>query len=200
MKLYPYNCSEQLSSRGLTLLHLLPQLSEADSEEARTLIPDIIHALYARQRSDGGFTYWSGGNVSDSWVSSMAGQFLVEASAAGFEVQPDVIGNWKKFQTNLSQAYRLAGNAAFSQLDECYRLYSMAVAGEPLNAAMNRLKEAGSLDSRAEWMLAAAYAVAGKTKQAQELMANEAAGEYGAADFTYGSGLRDKALVLKYSR
>ena len=197
MKNYPYNCSEQLSSRGLTLLHLLPQLSEADAEEAKAIIPDIIHALYARQRSDGGFTYWSGGNVSDSWVSSMAGQFLTEASAAGFEVQPDVIGNWKRFQTNLSQAYRLAGNAAFSQLDECYRLYSLAVAGEPLNAAMNRLKEAGSLDSRAEWMLAAAYAVAGKTKQAQELMAKEAAGEYGAADFTYGSGLRDKALVLQ---
>ena len=28
-------------------------------------------------------------------------------------------------------------------------------------------------------------------------MANEVAGEYGAADFTYGSGLRDKALVLQ---
>ena len=197
MKNYPYSCSEQLSSRGLAMLHLLPQLSEKDSEEARATIPEIIHALYARQRSDGGFTYWSGGNVSDSWVSSMAGQFLSEAAAAGFEVQPAVLGNWKRFQTNLSQAYRLAGNAAFSQLDECYRLYSMAVAGEPLTAAMNRLKEAGSLDSRAEWMLAAAYVVSGKTKQAKELMAREAAGEYGSADFTYGSGLRDKALVLQ---
>ena len=162
MKNYPYSCSEQLSAKGLTMLHLLPQLSEADSQEARELIPGIIHQLYARQRSDGGFSYWSGGNVSDSWASSMAGQFLSEAAAAGFEVQKDVLTNWQRFQTNLSQAYRLAGNAAFSQLDECYRLYSLAVAGAPANAAMNRLKESGKLEGRAEWMLAAAYAVAAR--------------------------------------
>ena len=199
MKNYPYSCSEQLSAKGLTMLHLLPQLSEADSQEARELIPGIIHQLYARQRSDGGFSYWSGGNVSDSWASSMAGQFLSEAAAAGFEVQKDVLTNWQRFQTNLSQAYRLAGNAAFSQLDECYRLYSLAVAGAPANAAMNRLKESGKLEGRAEWMLAAAYAVSGKVKTAQEIVAKGAAstGEYGAADFTYGSSLRDKAVVLQ---
>ena len=199
MKNYPYSCSEQLSSKGLTMLHLLPQLSEADSQEARELIPGIIHQLYARQRSDGGFSYWSGGNASDTWASSMAGQFLAEAAAAGFEVQKDVLTNWQRFQTNLSQAYRLAGNAVFNQLDECYRLYTLAVAGAPANAAMNRLKESGKLEGRAEWMLAAAYAVSGKVKTAQEIVAKGVAstGEYGYADFTYGSSLRDKAVVLQ---
>ena len=110
-----------------------------------------------------------------------------------------MLGNWQRFQTNLSQAYRLAGNAAFSQLDECYRLYTLAVAGAPANAAMNRLKESGKLEGRAEWMLAAAYAASGKTSQAKEIIAKGAAstGEYGAADFTYGSSLRDKAVVLQ---
>ncbi len=199
MKNYPYNCTEQISARGLTMLHLLPQLSEADSEQARELIPGLIHQLYARQRSDGGFSYWSGGNTSDTWASSMAGQFLAEAAAAGFEVQKDVIGNWKRFQNNLSQAYRLAGNAAFSQLDECYRLYTLAVAGAPANAAMNRLKESGKLEGRAEWMLAAAYAVSGKVKTAQEVVDKDVAssGEYGAGDFTYGSSLRDKSVLLQ---
>ena len=199
MKNYPYDCSEQLSSRGLTLLHLLPQLSEADAKEARALIPDIIHQLYGRQRGDGGFAYWPGSNRSDSWVSSMAGQFLAEASAAGFEVQPGVIGNWKRFQGNLSRAYRYAGNAFFSQIDECYRLYSLAAAGAPDNAAMNRLKESGGLDGRAAWMLAAAYAAGGKVKQAKEIVAKEntVTGEYTAADFTYGSRLRDKSVILQ---
>jgi uncharacterized protein YfaS (alpha-2-macroglobulin family) len=199
MKNYPYSCSEQLSAKGLTMLHLLPQLSEADSQEARELIPGIIHQLYARQRSDGGFSYWSGGNVSDTWASSMAGQFLSEAVAAGFEVQKDVLTNWQRFQNNLSQAYRFAGNAVFSQLDECYRLYTLAVAGEPANAAMNRLKESGKLEGRADWMLAAAYAVSGKVKTAQEIVAkgSTSTGEYGGADFTYGSSLRDKAVVLQ---
>ena len=197
MKNYPYDCTEQLSSRGLTMLHMLPLLSEADAQEARNLIPGIIRQIYARQRSDGGFSYWSNVGYSQSWVSSMAGQFLVEAAAAGFDVQPSVIANWKRFQGNLSQAYRYAGNAVFSQIDECYRLYSLAVAGAPSDAAMNRLKETGGLDSRAEWMLAAAYAVAGKTKQAKELMTKECAGEYGATDVTFGSSLRDKAVVLQ---
>ena len=197
MNNYPYSCTEQISSRGLTLLHLLPQLSDADAAQAREIIPDLIRQLYARQRSDGGFAYWTGAGRSDSWASSMAGQFLAEAASAGFEVQPDVIGNWKRFQGSLSQAYRFAGDAAFSQLDECYRLYTMAVAGAPDAAAMNRLKETGSLDSRAEWMLAAAYAVSGRTKQAKELMTREVSGDYGAADFTYGSTLRDKAVVLQ---
>ena len=197
MKNYPYSCTEQISSRGLTMLHLLPQLSEADAALARETIPDLIRQLYARQRSDGGFAYWNGAGSSDSWASSMAGQFLAEAAAAGFEVQADVIGNWKNFQGNLSKAYRFAGDAAFSQMDECYRLYTVAVAGSPDNAAMNRLKETGSLDSRAEWMLAAAYAVSGRMTQAKELMSREVSGEYGVADFTYGSSLRDKAVVLQ---
>ena len=196
MKDYAYDCTEQLSSRGLTMLHLLPLLSEAEAREARSLIPGIIRQLYARQRSDGGFAYWRGSGYSQPWASSMAGQFLSEASAAGFEVQPSVLGNWKRFQGNQSQAYRYAGNA-YNQLDECYRLYSLAVAGAPSNAAMNRLKEGGQLDSRAEWMLAAAYAVTGKTKQAKELMARACSGDYDAADITFGSGLRDKALVLQ---
>ena len=199
MKNYPYNCSEQLAARGLTMLHLLPQLSEADSQEARELIPGIIHQLYARQRSDGGFSLWSGGSTSDTWASSMTGQFLTEAAAAGFEVQKDVVSNWQRFQNNLSQAYRLAGNAAFSQLDECYRLYTLAVAGAPSNAAMNRLKESEQLEGRAQWMLAAAYAVSGKVKTAQEIVDKGVAstGEYGPADFTYGSSLRDKSVLLQ---
>ena len=199
MKNYPYNCTEQISARGLTMLHLLPQLSEADSQQAREIIPTLIHQLYARQRSDGGFSYWTGGNSSDTWASSMAGQFLAEASAAGFEVQKGVVDNWKRFQNNLSQAYRLAGNAVFSQLDECYRLYSLAAAGAPSNAAMNRLKESGKLEGRAEWMLAAAYAASGKVKTAQEIVDKgaETTGEYDGRDFTFGSSLRDKTVLLQ---
>ena len=199
MKNYQYGCTEQISARGLVSLHLLPQLSEADSEQARNLIPVLVHQLYARQRSDGGFSYWNGGTVSDSWASSMAGQFLSEAAAAGFEIQASVVDAWKRFQTNLSQAYRFAGTAAYSQLDECYRLYTLAVAGAPALAAMNRLKETGQLDNRAEWMLAAAYAVSGKVTQAQEIVAKgrEAAGTYDGSDFTFGSDLRDKAVVLQ---
>ena len=64
---------------------------------------------------------------------------------------------------------------------------------------MNRLKESGKLEGRAEWMLAAAYAVSGKVKTAQEIVDKGAAttGEYNASDFTFGSSLRDKTVLLQ---
>lgn len=199
MRSYPYDCTEQLSSRGLVLLNLLSLLPEKEAAEARELIPDLVKQLYARQRPDGGFAYWTGSNASDSWASSMAGAFLSGAKAAGFEVQTPVLDNWKRFQKNLSQAFRLSGDAAFSQLDECFRLYSLSVAGDAQTASMNRLKESDQLDSRADWMLAAAYAVSGKARQAQEIVdkGTEGTGNYDGRDFTYGSGLRDKAVVLQ---
>ena len=48
-------------------------------------------------------------------------------------------------------------------------------------------------------MLASAYAVSGKSKSAEELIANieKVTGEYEAGDFTYGSSLRDKSVILQ---
>ena len=139
MRDYPYDCTEQLSARGLTLVNLLPQLNSVDSTEACSLMPGIIARLYARQNADGGFAYWGGGK-SDSWVSSMAGVLLVQAQKAGFEVNDGVVKAWKAYQEKLSQAYRIAGNSLFSQADEAYRLYSLAVAGASSQAGMNRLR------------------------------------------------------------
>lgn len=199
MKDYPYNCTEQLSARGLALLNLLPLLGDTEAAQAKELIPGIISQIYSRQHSDGGFLYWPGSKRSDSWVSSMAGTFLSQASAAGYSVQRSVLSNWEKYQKNLSQAFRLAGNAAFSEMDESYRLYSLAVAGQPLSGAMNRLKESETLDNRARWMLAAAYAVAGKTQTAKDIIgtAGKEFEEYDPSNITYGSCDRDKAVALE---
>ena len=198
MKDYPYNCSEQLAARGLALLHLRALLPSREAAEAEALIPGLIQQLYGRQASDGGFVYWPRSTRSDSWVSSMAGAFLTEAAAQGFTVQPGVRNAWLQYQKRISQAYRLAGSAAFSELDECYRLYTLALAGSPLAGQMNRLKAASDLGYRARWMLAAAYAVDGKPQFARELItaAGDTFEEYGSAGVTYGSSLRDKAIAL----
>lgn len=198
MKNYPYNCTEQLSAKGLTYLHLLPLLSEEDAAEARALIPEIIHQIYGRQLSDGGFTLWPGGTWAYSWITSMAGQFLCEASAAGFDVQQDVLSAWKRFQNNVSRAYRQGKDEPYYELDQCYRLYTLAVADDESIGAMNRLKEAGRLSGRAAWMLAAAYAAAGRAQAAEELIARIEDDEdgYASSDFTYGSSLRDNSVVL----
>ena len=197
MRNYAYSCTEQLSARGLTMLHLLALLPEADSNEARSLIPGIISQLYARQQADGGFAYWTGG-TSGTWVSSMAGQFLSEASKQGFEVNAGVLKNWKSYQQKMSQVFRVAGNNFFSNLDEAYRLYALAVAGAPNLAGMNRLKEAGNIGDQARWMLSSAYALSGKSALASGLLdgVNRDFPEYEPYNITYGTALRDQLIAL----
>ena len=198
MRDYPYDCTEQLSARGLTLVNLLPQLNSVDSTEACSLMPGIIARLYARQNADGGFAYWGGGK-SDSWVSSMAGILLVQARKAGFEVNDGVLKAWRTYQEKLSQAYRIAGNSLFSQADEAYRLYSLAVAGASSQAGMNRLREAKELTPQARWLLASAYALSGKASTAGAVL--DAVGhdfpEYSPYNLTYGSATRDRFAALE---
>lgn len=198
MRDYPYDCTEQLSARGLTLVNLLPQLNSVDSTEACSLMPGIIARLYARQNADGGFAYWGGGQ-SDSWVSSMAGVLLVQAQKAGFEVNDGVVKAWKAYQEKLSQAYRIAGNSLFSQADEAYRLYSLAVAGASSQAGMNRLREGAGLTPQAQWLLASAYALSGKTSTANTILNSVGRDfpEYSPYNLTYGSATRDRFAALE---
>lgn len=195
MRNYPYNCTEQLSAKGMTALTLLPMLSRERAAEATEIINATVKTLYARQNADGGFLLWPASTTSGSWESSMAGMFLSMAQARGFAVQGSVLAAWTKYQKNLSQAFRLAGASAFSELDECFRLYSLAVAGNAQTAAMNRLKESGLKDPRAKKMLAAAYGVAGKAKTAAEL--SREGDDRASEAVRYGSDLRDKAIALE---
>ena len=198
MRDYPYDCSEQLSARGLVMVNLLQQLSEADAAEARELIPEIVKRLYARQEADGGFAYWDGGR-SDSWVSSMAGSFLAQAAQAGFEVNEGVTGSWLAYQQKLSQAYRVAGSSLFSQADEAFRLYSLAVAGEASLSGMNRLREAGELSSQARWLLSSAYALSGKGATATAVLEGTSREfpEYTPYNLTYGGAERDRYAAME---
>ena len=196
MRDYAYDCTEQLSARGITLLKLLPLLSPADSAEAVALIPGLIDKVYARQQADGGFSYWNG--ASDSWVSSMAGLFLASATQAGFEVNDGVLAGWRAYQEKLSQAYRMAGSSIFSQADEAFRLYTLAAAGHSSTAGMNRLREAGDIGDPARWLLAAAYALSGKAPQAETLLAaaSRSFPPYEPDAITYGSALRDQYMAI----
>lgn len=197
MKNYPYDCGEQLSARGLTLLELLPLLQEADAQEARDMIPKLVNRLYARQHNDGGFTYW-GSDKSNSWVSSMAGHFLWEASKAGFPVNAAVLKSWKNYQMRQSQSFRSQGSNAFDQVNEAYRLYTLAVAGSAYTSGMNRLRESGKLGDRARWMLAAAYALSGKGQTAETLLDGVGRDfpEYEPYNLTYGTSHRDRMVAL----
>ncbi len=201
LKDYDYNCSEQIASRGISLLAIRDMLPEAKRQEADKLIPGLLQQLYLRQLGNGGFAYWPGSSDADNWVSSMAGQFMAMASQSGFSVSKGVQASWSRFQKRSVQDYRNNAGGDLKDLEQAYRLYTLALKGEPESGAMNRLKESDNLSSQAAWMLASAYVAAGKKNVAKEIITNlkKDFSEYGECGRTYGSPLRDKAIAMEAS-
>ena len=148
---------------------------------------------------DGGFAYWPGGEDSDSWGTTYAGHFLVEADAKGYFVPHDMIKRWKKYQKSKAQAWRKNQEYSSSELIQAYRLYTLALAGDPELGAMNRLREQTALPPSASWMLAAAYVKAGQPEAGKKLIANLSTSvkPYQEMAYSYGSDLRDKAIILE---
>ena len=198
MKNYPYNCGEQISSRGITMVSLLPILNESDQAQAKELIPQLIQALYSKQNSDGGFACWGGGK-SDPWVPTMAGHFLPLAAKEGFSVDSGVLKAWMSYEKKMSQVYRIAGDDFFPQLDETYRLYVLALSGEAQLSSMNRLRESGKLQDISRWMLSSAYMISGKKAQADALLEgiDRDFPRYSPYNITYGTPYRDRMVALE---
>lgn len=199
MKNYGFNCSEQIAARGISLLSIMDMLPEEKKKEADKMIPELLQQLFLRQLGDGGFGYWPGASDADNWVSSMAGQFMVMASQNGFSVSKGVLASWTRYQKKNIQSYRNNDGGNLKDLEQAYRLYTLALKGEPENGAMNRLKEGGNLSRQATWMLASAYSVSGKKNIAKEMLSNL---KYDISENeghvrTYGSPDRDKAIALE---
>ncbi|MDR0995939.1 MAG: alpha-2-macroglobulin [Tannerella sp.] len=207
LEAYPYDCTEQLTSKALPLL-FLPRFESLDKDETAKMKAGIeqgIRLLYGRQLPDGGFAYWPGAAVADEWITSYAGLFLTLAQENGYAVQPEVLARWLRFQNNAAQNWRLmpSDSASWlrwqSQLQQAFRLYTLALANAPAYGAMNRMKEGGGLCLQARWRLAAAYALAGKAEAAGELVlqAQTKVDPYAAMNRVYGSSERDDAMILE---
>ncbi|MDY2859260.1 MAG: MG2 domain-containing protein [Candidatus Cryptobacteroides sp.] len=199
MRYYPHSCSEQICSKGLTLLYALQNLSEENYGKAREMIPQMIDDLYSRQRSDGGILYWPGTGKSNEWVSSMALEFLAAARAEGFQVAGDVVNALVKYQRNCVNAYKRSTGYALDDLAQAYRLFSLAVSGNADEASMNRLKLGGELSWPATMMLASAYSACGKAAVGKEIIDafGDNSKEWTPSDMTFGSSLRDNAIMLE---
>ncbi|NOT75849.1 MAG: hypothetical protein HOP08_13065 [Cyclobacteriaceae bacterium] len=198
---YPYGCIEQTTSSVFPQLYLdqVKALTEDEKVTTQRNVRAGIERLKLFVTRDGGFSYWPGNQDSESWGATYAGHFLLEAEAKGYFVPSDMLKRWKKFQKNKSVEWRKNKEFQSSELIQAYRLYTLALAGDPDLASMNRMREMGNLPVTSVWMLAAAYAKAGQQEAAKTLIANlpTSIKPYQEMAYSYGSDVRDKAIILE---
>lgn len=190
---YPYGCIEQTTSSVMPQL-FLSTLSKADFIDKSSIVKNInagIARISTFQTSDGGFAYWQGDSKSDSWGSAYAGHFLLLAKKQGYYVPESVLKKWVSYAI-----YNAQGSS------NVYLLYLLSLAGEPQIGLLNNIYEHqfSKLEVSDKWLLAAAYKLAGMEEIAQKITkdlptkATKRNDSY--YDFSYGSVLRDDAMIL----
>lgn len=198
---YPYGCLEQTISAAFPQLYLadLMELGESSKTEVRHNVTAAIQRLKSFQVTNGGLSYWPGSAYADDWVTNYAGHFMLEAQQQGYLLPVNLLAGWKEFQRQKALTWTFNSSYQNDALVQAYRLFTLALARAPELGAMNRLLETKDLPVAARWRLAAAYQLAGKAEAASGLISNASftVAPYQESWYTYGSDLRDKAMIAE---
>lgn len=199
---YPHGCTEQTVSSVFPSLYLadLMELSEQRKRLRDRNVRVAIEKIYRRQMGNGGIRYWPTYSSYNSYVTSYAGHFLVEAEAQGYEIPAGMLSRWKTFQKQRARDWEpeYYNSRVQNHLDQAYRLYTLAVANEPEIGAMNRFRELDSLPAVCYSYLSAAYSMAGQKQIANELIQKSLQGGYDRywGRWYYGRDMRNRAIHL----
>jgi alpha-2-macroglobulin len=196
---YPYGCSEQITSAAFPQLWLkdLTNNDPSVAERSARNVKEAIRELVSRQMPNGGITLWPGNYQPDNWVTSYAGHFMIEAERMGYNIPSGFRQKWINYQKKAAQEWRFDSRYEYFATEQAYRLFSLALAGQPDKGAMNRLRESSTLPALARWLLAASFATTGRPEVAGDLLDvrnTETESKY--YGYFYGSRLRDNSIIL----
>ena len=197
---YPHGCLEQVVSAVFPQLYLpgLIEMTAAERARIQQNINQGISAIHGMQLGNGGLPYWPGGSEINDWSALYAGHFMIEAKNAGYQVPAAFLNSWTQYVNRLVRSSRDL-NAA-EQRTQSYALYLLALNGSPQVGAMNRMRSsAESLDNMVIWHLAAAYDLIGRKDASADLLqsATETIPPYRELSGTFGSSLRDQAIIMR---
>ncbi len=197
---YPYGCIEQTVSAVFPQLYLQEFIPKS-RVAARDIDEDInegITRLRKFRLKSGAFSYWPGQSEVSEWGALYAGHFLTEARQAGYHVPDDLYDGWLEYTRRQA---RLGEGKLMSRV---YRIYLLALAGQPSFSAMNLLKEnkLAKMTDVQRWLLAGAYQLAGAAQSAAFILKKTAkkVADYQETGGTFGSALRDQAIILEMLR
>ena len=199
---YPYGCVEQTTSSGFPQLYLsqLLDLTSRQTAEIDRNIKSTISRIKNFQTTDGGLSYWPNEAESDEWGTNYAGHFMLAAQGKGYSLPIGFIENWKKYQKMKALTWAPDSRSFYgADLTQAYRLYLLALARSPELGAMNRLREFKYISPEARWRLAAAYKLVGQPEIGVQLIngLSTTVKPYYTLYGTYGSDLRDEAMILE---
>ncbi|MDR1757098.1 MAG: alpha-2-macroglobulin [Culturomica sp.] len=196
---YPHGCGEQIVSGAfpqVALGQLLP-LTSKQKLDAENNVKSVIERLGRYQTAEGGFAYWPGNLYTSEWVSIYAAHFLIAAGKQGYHISGQLLEKDLRYLKSAANGYRIT--SYYHELVQGYRLYVLALGGQPELAAMNRMKERSLQNTTARWLLASAYALSNHPEIAREMTRNAGTqiDPYRETGGSFGSDIRDKAIILQ---
>jgi uncharacterized protein YfaS (alpha-2-macroglobulin family) len=209
---YPYECSEQLSSRILAVAALKDVLAAFKTEQMPT--PEEMKAAVARdikrleqlQNGDGGFGFWRRGDESWPYVSIHVAHALVRAREKGFDVPKGMLDRSASYLREVERRIpHYYGREARASL-VAYALNVRARLGDRDAARARKLIATETLDKlpleAVGWLLPVLSGDAGSTAEVAAIrrhLANRAEETAGTAHFVTGYD-DDDYLLLNSSR
>ncbi|HXC04787.1 MAG TPA: alpha-2-macroglobulin family protein, partial [Bacteroidia bacterium] len=200
---YPHGCIEQTTSSVFPQL-LVGNLMELKTEDKARVSVNVkagLRRLQLFQTANGGFSYWPFQTDDSEWGTNYAGHFMLEAEKRGYDLPHGMKTRWTRYQQNTARQWMNENNRGYEsdELIQAYRLYTLALAGSAETGAMNRLREEKNLSLSARWRLAAAYQLVGQTETAKELIRSASLfiTPYAELSYSYGSAIRDEAMILE---
>ncbi|MBS1636108.1 MAG: hypothetical protein JST26_09345 [Bacteroidetes bacterium] len=205
---YPHGCIEQTTSSVFPQLYVsnLLELKETQKNAISNNIKAGLKRLQYFQTVNGGFSYWPGEGVDNEWGSNYAGHFMIEAENQGYSLPVNLKSKWLKYQQQ--QARNWSGGSGMythphgeetNEAIQAYRLFVLALSNNAELGAMNRLREEKNLSYTAKWRLAAAYKLVGQHEVATNLIQGlpTTVKAYRELSYSYGSDVRDRAMILE---
>lgn len=193
---YPYGCVEQTVSSVFPQLYLKEFMKNGNlrADEIDKNINKAIERLRKFALPTGGLSYWPGGKRVSVWGSNYAAHFLLESKKRGYSVPNELYSGLISFLKTRSVS------TSDNIMVRVHRLYILALAGQPQIGPMNLIYENDlkTLSNINRWMLAASYYLSGKKSVRDKILKNVGTNvaEYSEEGVTFGSGLRDRAIIL----
>jgi uncharacterized protein YfaS (alpha-2-macroglobulin family) len=197
---YPHGCIEQTTSAVFAQM-LASDVVELDAEQKKTIqlnVEEGIERINKFLTPGGGLGYWPGSENANSWGTTYAYHFLLEAQKRGYYVPSALLSSINAYQNRIARRWTTTEYRR-SDLQQAYRLYTLALAGTPELGAMNRFRERSNLSAQARWRIAATYSLIGQPEAANNIVqgATTSVEEYQELSGSFGSSLRDQAMILE---